>query len=198
MKEEQDRIERERHRHEQEQRLLREQAERARLAMEREETERRERRLREEKEQKRQDDDSRARREREQKREREEMDKRIHNQSGRLGKRPYQDSGSSNISYDSSKRQSMHGSSDSYSSAATNVFGRLDPPPSDKRAESAIPSLMSTHHGHVDSLRRSSDHGSGQVFERRSSPGECMCVQSVYVESLVVHVLVRGKFQLCY
>lgn len=171
LKEEQDRIERERHRHEEEQRRLREQAERTRVAMEREETERRERerRMREEKEQKRQEDDSRVRREREQKREREEMEKRMHNQSGRLGKRPYQDTSSNNVSYEAAKRQTLHGSSDSYSGAATNVFGRLDPPPSDKRNESAIPSLI---HGHGDSLRRGTDHVSGQSFERRSSPGE--------------------------
>lgn len=187
LKQEQEKLERE-HRHYQEEQLkLREQAERerqaalaakeeaerARINFEREE---RERRIREKEEHKHQEDERRSKREREQrereqreKRERDEIEKRSQHQTGWLGKRSHQDSGSGGgNSYSSVKRPALHGNSDSYGT----VFSRLDPQTQQKKVESNIQPLMSTH---VDSFRRPGDHrsghGSGNVYAKAMSGG---------------------------
>ena len=156
-----------------------EEAERTRMNYEREE---RERRLREKEEHKHQEEERRSKREREQrerdqreKRERDEIEKRSQHSSGWLGKRTHQDSGSSGSGYSSVKRPALHGSSDSYGT----VFSRLDPQTQQKKVESSIQPLMSTH---VDSFRRPSDHRSGHsggnVYAKAMSGGLAPTVRS--------------------
>ena len=157
-----------------------EEAERARINYEREE---RERRIREKEEHKHQEEERRSKREREQrerdqreKRERDEIEKRSQHSSGWLGKRPHQESGSSGSGYSSVKRPSLHGSSDSYGGT---VFSRLDPQTQQKKIESNIQPLMSTH---VDSFRRPSDHrsghSSGNVYAKAMSGSLAQTVRS--------------------
>ena len=166
-----------------------EEAERTRLNYEREE---RERRLREKEEHKHQEEERRSKREREQrerdqrerdqrerdqreKRERDEIEKRSQHSSGWLGKRTHQESGSSGSGYSSVKRPALHGSSDSYGT----VFSRLDPQTQQKKIESNIQPLMSTH---VDTFRRPSDHrsghSSGNVYAKAMSGGLAPTVRS--------------------
>ena len=188
MKQEQEKLEREHRLYQEQQRHLREQAERerqaalaakeeaerARITFEREE---RERRLREKEDQKHQEEERRTKREREQreKRERDELEKRSQHSSTWLGKRAHQDSGSSGSGYPSVKRQALHGSSDNYGT----VFSRLDPQTQQKKVESNIQPLMSTH---VDSFRRASDHrsghSSGNVYAKAMSGGLQQSIRS--------------------
>lgn len=179
MKAEQDKLEREHRLYQEQQRQLREQAERERQAAlaAKEEAERarqnfereeRERRQREKEEHKHQEEERRTKREREQreKRERDELEKR--SSGGWLGKRPHQDSGTSGSAYAPTKRPALHGSSDGYGT----VFSRLDPQTQQKKVESTMQPLMSTH---VDTYRRPGDHrsghGGGNIYAKAMSGG---------------------------